>query len=101
MPITAAFTITAFAALVFNVWFLLRAIERRKLLSTENINGELHLIADTFVRMWSVRVTSDMLMLTAGVGLLLEMRPLGYLLAAVPIASTIMGVLAIRGLLNK
>lgn len=101
MPIVISFTITAACALVVNIWFWLRAYKRRAFLIHSKVDGELRLIADTFVRMWTIRLVSDILILTAGVGTLLHFRQAGYALAMVPVASTLIGLFALRGLLRK
>lgn len=100
MPITVAFTLTGFLAALFNCWFLLRAIRKRKNLDDSGLDGELKLIANTLVGIWAIIFAADIMIFVAGAGILGGHRELGYLIAVSPIASTFIGILAIRGLLN-
>jgi hypothetical protein len=100
MPIVTAFTISSIFAVVVNTLFLLRTLEKKEQLRVQKLNGELAKVANTFVNLWIIILTSDLLVLIAGVGLLTGVRWLGYLLAAIPLASTLVGVFALKKLLN-
>lgn len=101
MPITEAFTATAFAATMLNAWFLGRMWRQRQAQQVHQRqtgeNGPLGKIAVTFVQVWSAILFADLLVLVAGIGILTGHRPFGYLLALMPLASTAVGFLALRG----
>jgi len=97
MPITVAFTTTALVALVFNTWFMTKAIRQKQALTESGENGKLRIIANTFIQVWTAIILVDLLIIISGLGILTGHRELGYLLATVPIGSVFIGVFAIRG----
>lgn len=101
MPITEAFTTSAAIATILNAWFLGRMLRQRQVQQDHEKrtgeNGPLGRIAVTFVQVWSAILLSDLLVLVAGIGILTGHRPFGYLLALMPLASSAVGLLALRG----
>jgi len=75
----------------------MRSIRRRQDQREAGINGQLRRVAIAFIQIWASIVISDLFVFAAGVGLLEGDRPLGYLLAAMPLTSILVGVFALRG----
>lgn len=99
MPITTTFTITALMAVAVNALFLVRAFRRKALIiRAEELDVEVAMVASSLIRIWITILAADLLMLAAGIGILTGHRELGYLLAVAPLASTIIGLFALKDL---
>ena len=98
MPITAAFTVTAGAALLVHLLYVGRTYLNRQAQYHSKTNGDRRRIADSFFFMELTRFGLNACLFLAGLGLLFHVRSAGYLLAAPPLLSLISSSIALRGI---
>jgi hypothetical protein len=85
LPITATFTLTSLiAALLLSyttreAWLDMQALHR------SGTNGLMRSVAITLLRGEITRLTTTLLLLLAGVGVLVGVRPAAYLIAVIPL----------------
>ena len=80
-----------------NAWFFRHALIQRQRQKATGENGRLARIALAFVLVWAAILVEDAMMFGAGAGILSGYRVLGFLLAAVPLVSVLIGIFALRG----
>lgn len=100
MLITLAFTVSGGVAMAINALFLVVIIgrERRRRAEPQVLSDRRAGVSTAFISIWVAIVLEDLMMVGAGLGLLVGMREFGYLLAAMPLVSVLVGLFALRWL---
>lgn len=99
MFITLAYTVSSASAMAVNALFLTIVVQRdRRRRRDPLLRVRLSSVSTAFVLIWLAIVAEDLMMVGAGAGILAGYVGFGYLLAAMPLISLLVGIVALRWL---
>lgn len=95
--VTLAFTLIALLAVYLHLKYLQELILDRRAIRDQGTNGKLLRLANNFVQVEATRLLINVVVAIVGLGSLGGLRPIGWLLAGIPIISVTASWLNFRG----